>query len=449
MGLPNTLFTRDNIDVLPGIDSNSVDLIYLDPPFNSKRLYSAPIGSRAAGSSFKDMWSWQDVDDERLEVLAEHYPALVSFIEGIHGLNGPSMMAYTTYMAQRFIELRRILKPTGTVYLHCDPTASHYLKCLMDAIFGAGNARNEIVWHYDGPQSPGKKDFATKHDVILRYGKSDKLFVSKDDMYHLSLVEEPELSTRYRKDEQGRWFYDLPRGDYTDDSIERLKHEGRIRWTRNGNPRVKYFLESTPDGVRRRKKLSDVWNDIPSLGLTGGAKENTGYPTQKPLKLLHRILKASTRKGDMVLDPFCGCATTCVAAQQLGRKWIGIDIEEKAAKLVVERLSDDAGIFRDFVHRKDIPVRSDVQQVTPSAGVKESLFQKQKGICNGCMTDMRIVDLEIDHIVPRSKGGGDYLENYQLLCANCNRIKGNRPMEYLRVKIRKRREAVASLTFGE
>ncbi len=429
--MPNTLFTGDNLDILPGLESELADLIYLDPPFNSKRLYSAPVGSRAAGAGFRDMWSWQDVDAERLEMLTQACPALV------------------TFMAQRFIELHRILKPTGTIYLHCDPTASHYLKCLMDSIFGAGNARNEIVWHYDGPQSPGRKDFATKHDVILRYSKSPNIYVDPDCMYHLTPVAEPELSARYRKDGKGRWYYDLPRGDYTDESIKRLDSEGRIRRTKNGKPRIKYFLEMTPEGPARRKKLHDVWNDIPSLGQTGSSGENTGYPTQKPLKLLHRILRASSKEGDTVLDPFCGCATTCVAAQQLGRKWIGIDTEEKAAELVMERLGGDAGLFRDFVHRRDIPVRTDVAEVKPTPAIKEELFADQEGKCNGCLTEMRIVDLEIDHIVPSFRGGGNYYENYQLLCANCNRIKGNRPMEYLRVKIKRRRELPGSLTFGE
>ena len=434
--MSNTLWTGDNLYVLRGLNSDLVDLIYLDPPFNSKRLYSAPIGSKAAGSSFKDMWSWEDVDEAHLETIANKFPSLAPYIGSIRGIVGSAMSSYITYMAQRFIELHRILKPTGTIYLHCDPTASHYLKGLMDCIFGQSNARNEIIWHYDGPQSPGKRDFATKHDVIFRYGKTAAPLAYEEGLYKLTVVGPAELQ-EYRKDNNNRWFYDLPRGDYTDESIKRLDQEGRIRWTATGNPRIKYFLQDSPEGPVRRKKLPDVWNDIPSLGQTGRSKENTGYPTQKPLKLLKRILTASSIAGDLVLDPFCGCATTCVASQQLGRRWIGIDIEEKAAQLVVERLGDDAGLFKDFVHRKDTPKRTDIATTLPSTTIKQKLFTIQKGLCNGCYTEMRVLDLEIDHIVPKSKGGGDYLENYQLLCANCNRIKGNRPMEYLRTKLSK------------
>ncbi|KAK3582196.1 hypothetical protein CHS0354_023732 [Potamilus streckersoni] len=192
---------------------------------------------------------------------------------------------------------------------------------------------------------------------------------------------------------------------------------------------------------------NDVW-DIPYIH--SQSKERTGYPTQKPLALLHRIIKASSKPGDVVLDPFCGCATTCVAAQQLGRKWIGIDIEKQASKILVERLSDDAGLFKDFVHRTDIPQRTDLVIEPPSQSIKEKLFIAQRNCCNACGVEFEIRNLEIDHIIPKAKGGGDYFENYQLLCGSCNRIKGDRPMEYLRIKIRTRETLLKEkLTFGE
>jgi site-specific DNA-methyltransferase (adenine-specific) len=180
------------------------------------------------------------------------------------------------------------------------------------------------------------------------------------------------------------------------------------------------------------KLAPDYWN-IPIVNIT--SKEGTGYPTQKPLALLKRIVLASSNEGDIVLDPFCGCATTCVAAQQLDRKWIGIDIEKNVVNILVERLSDDAGLFKDFTSTELIPKRSDLEIVLPSESVKQRLYKQQDGKCNACGVDFEIRNLEIDHIIPKNKGGGDYYENYQLLCGNCNRIKGDRPMEFLRLKI--------------
>jgi len=184
--------------------------------------------------------------------------------------------------------------------------------------------------------------------------------------------------------------------------------------------------------------------------LNANDPERTGYPTQKPLALLKRIILASSNEGNIVMDPFCGCATTCVAAQQLDRKWIGIDIEKQAVKILIERLSDDAGLFKDFTATDQLPKRSDLTIVLPSPSVKEQLYKEQKGKCNACGDDFKIWNLEIDHILPKSKGGGDYYENYQLLCANCNRIKGNRPMEYLRLKIETRERMMKNrIFFGE
>ena len=192
--------------------------------------------------------------------------------------------------------------------------------------------------------------------------------------------------------------------------------------------------------------MNDVWT-IPFIH--SQSKERTGYPTQKPLALLGRIIKASSKEGDVVLDPFCGCATTCVAAQQLGRKWLGIDIEEKAVDILIQRLSDDAGMFKNFVHTELIPTRSDVKIIQPNKTIKEELFHGQEKLCNGCKKEFDIYNFEIDHIIPKSKGGGDYVENYQLLCGNCNKVKGDRPMDYLRMKIKVRQELLSEkFTFG-
>jgi len=425
MKFTNTLYTNDNLFILNGLNSELVDLIYLDPPFNSKRIYSAPIGSKAAGTSFKDMWTWEDVNEAYLETLAEKYPALTSFIATIGVIHSKAMKAYLTYMSQRIIEMHRVLKTTGSLYLHCDPTASHYLKVVLDEIFGKDNFRNEIVWHYKTTLKVSKHHLGRDHDIILCYSKSDLHQINPD-------------RTDYPASENTlkRW------SKYADiEGFVSNKHFSGSKST---------IIDTTDEekgfninyGIPR-----DVWY---ISHLTGGSKEKTGYPTQKPLAVLHRIIKASSNEGDIVMDPFCGCATTCVAAQQLDRKWIGIDIEKQAVNILVERLSNDAGFFKDFVNTTSIPQRTDIQIIEPVKSVKERLYKEQNGICNGCKTEFEIRNLDIDHIIPKSKGGGDYYENYQLLCTSCNRLKGDRPMEYLRMKRDKVEELLKEkIIFGE
>jgi site-specific DNA-methyltransferase (adenine-specific) len=408
----NTLYTNDNLYVLSGLNSESVDLIYLDPPFNSKRMYSAPVGSKAAGSSFKDMWTWQDVDEYYLDSLADNFPALAKYIASVGAVHSKPMMAYLTYMAQRIIEMHRILNETGSLYLHCDPTASHYLKHLLDSVFGKNNFRNEIIWCYTGPGSPQMRQFNRKHDTIFWYTKSGHWTFNKDAVR--LPYKDPNQSFRKAFDATGE--------GWTAKDLKKLREKGKVPET--------------------------WWRDIAIVARS--KYERTGYPTQKPLALLKRIVLASSNEGDVVLDPFCGCATTCVAAQQLGRKWIGIDIEKQAVKILIERLSDDAGLFKDFVATDQIPKRSDLKVVPPSESVKQRLYKKQNGKCNACGVDLEIRHLEIDHIIPKAKGGGDYYENYQLLCGSCNRIKGDRPMEYLRLKIETRERMMKNrIFFGE
>ncbi|MCL2348012.1 MAG: HNH endonuclease [Planctomycetaceae bacterium] len=417
----NTLYTNDNLYVLSGINSGLVDLIYLDPPFNSKRMYSAPVGSKAAGASFKDMWTWKDVDEYYLDSLAAHSPALTKFIASVGEIHGKPMMAYLTYVAQRIIEMYRILKPTGSIYLHCDSTASHYLKILLDFVFGKSNFRNEIIWCYK-KWSVAQKAFSRNHDTVLLYTKSSEY------CFNL-LLQERAKSTRKR---------------FGDKKIV-------SGFDKHGRRKPSEMEDEESEGV----KMSDWW-EIPIIAPS--SKERTGYPTQKPLKLLKRIIQASSNEGDVVMDPFCGCATTCVAAQQLDRKWIGIDIEKNAANVLVQRLRDDAGFLqddedrplKDFIVTDQIPKRSDLKEVQPSESVKQRLYKEQAGRCNSCGEEFKIWNLEIDHIIPKTKGGGDYYENYQLLCGSCNRIKGDRPMEYLRMKIETRERMMKSqIFFGE
>ncbi|GHT41172.1 hypothetical protein AGMMS49965_10550 [Bacteroidia bacterium] len=406
----NTLYTEDNLFILTGLNSNLVDLIYLDPPFNSKRIYSAPIGSKAAGSSFKDMWTWEDVNVAYLNTLAKKYPALTKYIASIGVIHSKAMAAYLTYMAQRIIEMHRVLKDTGSLYLHCDPTASHYLKVVLDEIFGKKNFRNEIIWCYKRPSAPKQRQLPRLHDVIFWYSKGEQWTFNGDT-----------IRVPYAQSSLDRAGYAANASKMTDGGVVELKEDG---------------------------KLPEDWWDIPML--KGNSKEATGYPTQKPLALLHRIIKASSNEGDIVFDPFCGCATTCVAAQQLGRKWIGIDIEKQAVSILIERLSDDAGLFKNFVNTTLVPQRTDIQIIEPIKSVKERLYKEQNGLCSGCKRQFEMRNMEIDHIIPKSKGGGSYYENYQLLCGACNKKKSDKPMEYLRAYIDSEEEfSKNKIIFGE
>ncbi len=384
-----TIWTRDCIEVMRGMNSETVDLIYLDPPFNSKQDYAAPIGSQAAGAAFKDTWSLSDIDAEWIDLIERRNPALQRVLLAAMT---DSDKSYLAYMAARLLEIPRLLTPTGSIYLHCDPTMSHYLKLVMDAIFGRQHFRNEIIWSYRRWTGKAKR-FQRLHDVILFYSLSDQ---------HTFNVQ-----------------YDA----YTPKSLARKQ---------NHHTRVKgddvYITSIDERGVR----AGDVW---PIQLLNSQAAERVGYPTQKPLALLERIIKASSNPGDMVLDPFCGCATTCIAAENLGRQWIGIDLSPKAGELVLQRLGagDQAVRRSDVILRDDIPPRTDMGDIPRhnSAANRAALYGQQAGHCAGCGTHFELRNLEVDHIIARARGGTDHIDNLQLLCGNCNRIKGDRGMAYL------------------
>ena len=389
-----TMWTGDNLDIMRGMNSASVDLIYLDPPFNSKANYAAPIGSKAAGAAFKDTWTLSDVDVEWINLIESKHPALYQVL--LAAMTG-SDKSYLVYMAARLLEMRRVLKPTGSLYLHCDWNMGHYLKIVLDAIFGYRNFRNEIVWYYRGAGTP-KKDFARRHDTIFRYAESDRYF-------------DP----------------DPARQPYAETTVERFSHYiGNVRGDRN------YGQQSlNPKG----KHPDDVFTDIQPVAPS--AKARTEYPTQKPLKLLERIIAASSDEGSMVLDPFCGCATACIAAEGLHREWVGIDVSPKAAELVRQRMRDELGMFYEGAHRTDIPTRTDLGKLRRynSPENRRRLYGEQSGNCAGCNEHFEARHLEVDHIIARLKGGTDAPDNLQLLCGNCNRIKGHRGMDYLKTKL--------------
>lgn len=391
-----TLFTGDNLDVMRGMNAAFVDLIYLDPPFNSSKQYSAPIGSEAAGAAFKDTWTLSDLDEAWHGEIADREPAIYGAIHAAGLTHSSSMKSYLIMMAIRLLEMRRILKPTGSVYLHCDQYASHYLKALMDGVFGRQGFRNEIVWSYR--RWPSKQpNFQAMHDIIFRYSSTDNPVWNQ-------MYEPP--SESYMKRFRGK--------------TQVLDPETKSR---------KIVVDKPTKGLPMR----DVWE---LSILPGSSKERTGYPTQKPLKLLERIIQISSNEGDLVFDPFCGCATTLVAAEKLGRQWIGIDLSGLAVKLVKQRIERECGeLLFDVIHRTDIPKRTDLGDLPDYRTHKHTLYGKQEGMCAGCLTYFPFRNMTIDHIIPRAKGGHDHESNLQLLCNACNSAKGKGSQEELVTKL--------------
>ena len=462
-----TIWTGDNLPVMRGLNSESVDLIYLDPPFNSNQDYAAPIGSEAAGAAFKDTWTLDDVDRLYILLLRDKNPVLYHVIEGARLVHGNSMASYLSMMAQRLDEMKRLLKPTGSIYLHCDPTASHYLKTLMDAIFGASNFRNEIVWWRSKNPKGSQHDmrrFSPFTDTILYYVRYQTATLNLDSI-RVPLTPDA-FSNKYPyKDEHGPYadgpilrsgsMGERPNLVYTYkgftpgpagwrvklETLEDIDKSGNLAWTKTGGVRRKL----RPSDIEKGRPIGSLWDDIPPIN--SQAQERVGYPTQKPLSLLERIIKASSNEGDTVFDPFCGCATACVAAERHDRQWLGIDISEKAAELVQGRIRKEIDLFHNFkpVHRADQPHRTDLGKLPPPLAHKDSLDGKQSGQCGGCMVMFHKRNLTLDHIVPSAYGGTDHIENLWLLCQACNSSKGTKSQaEFLKERV-KRGESIAWL----
>ncbi len=367
----NSLFYGDNLEIMRQyMADESVDLIYLDPPFNSSRNYNVLYKDESGAESdaqivaFEDTWHWtrQITEPEfiALKKQGDNLAELLTTLVKVLGRN--PMTAYLVMMSSRLVELHRVLKPTGCLYLHCDSTASHYLRMVLDMIFGVGNFVNEISWERSSTRSSISKSFRKAHDIILFYTKSEnytyhlqykelskaslKLYDNVDERGNYQLV--PLLVSGKRNGETGQVWQGIDpntRGKAgmhwvtVPAKLDEYERQGLVVWPdkKDGIPRLKYYLEQSP-GV----PLNDLWYDIQLISSSG--VEALGYPTQKPLALLERIIQASSNPGDVVLDPFCGCGTAVHAAQKLGRTWIGIDITRLATTLIKSRLYDAFGI---------------------------------------------------------------------------------------------------------
>ena len=397
------------------MNSKSVHLIATDPPFNKGRDFHATPDSLAEGAKFQDRWSWErDVHEEWVDKITDDWPNVMNVIQGSRSSYGDDMGAFLCFMAVRLLEMHRVLREDGSIYLHCDPTASHYLKELMDAVFGRKNFLNEIIWCYK-TGGASSNYFAKKHDTILFYKKGKR---------------------------------------YTFNNEKEKSYQGVGYNT--GNKNVSLFYDESSDklGPYTLVNMKDWW-EIPMIA-TSNKTERTGFPTQKPLSLYDRIIKVSSNDQDIVLDPFCGCATTPVAAERLGRQWVGIDIWDKAHETVIDRLrkeglagpSGDKGnwlfTIGEVYYEQEPPKRTDdAQEAVPllktrlkvdeprgtkmsRAEMYEVLLSQQGPKCQGCN---RVFDdpryLELDHNTPRSDGGWNHISNRILLCGPCNKLKSN------------------------
>ena len=428
-----TLFIGDNLDVLRGINSNSVELVYLDPPFNTGGRYEAHWNSLASGVVLHDVW---EVEDMRAELLAEievRCPGALQVIYSAKVVHSGSMAGYLTFMCLRLLELRRILTPSGSIYLHCDPFASHYLKAIMDALFGQNYFKNEIVWKRTASHG-GAKRWGPIHDILLFYTNGSKYKWNRVFQEH-----PPEYWERYYKyeDDRGRYqlvsltgrgiqsgdpgrewrginptdvgrHWSLPlrilQKEYPDrwdlkqlrvqEKLELLDQAGLVHWPEGGSrvPRFKMYAE-----MSQGRALQDIVADI--MGAGSNRRERTGWPFQKPEELLDLIVRASSNPRDIVLDPFCGSGTTCVVSERLGRGWIGIDKEPGAGRVLYSRLKDErehpsVDSPGDRIHSDQglniaakLPERTDAkQQMWQSdwASMKDTLYAMQQGRCNGC-----------------------------------------------------------------
>ncbi|MYD48694.1 MAG: hypothetical protein F4W95_09450 [Chloroflexi bacterium] len=411
-----TLYHGDNLPFLRGMNSGTVDLIATDPPFNKNRDFHADPGSLASGARFVDRWAWErDVHQEWVDAIKDDWPGVWQAIENGRVNHSEGMAAFLCWLAIRLIEMHRILVDDGSIYLHIDHTAHAYAKVLMDAIFGQRNFRNEIVWCYRGGGVP-RNDFARKHDTILRYSKSGRYTFNVDDV----------------------------RIPYSPDVLS--SDTSRYDKSYRSN---KVYSGYRPNDLGKHPE--DWWPIQPLM--PSDKTERTGYPTQKPLTLYERVVLASSNPGDLVLDPFAGCATTPIAAERLGRQRVGMDIWDGAHEQVIKRLADNRQLLADpdpqVIYTTAPPERTDEDDDGPDvpdlalrprrvkerwerlshAEMREILTEAQANgplvVCAGCGFELPERYMELDHREPRKDGGENVITNRILLCGPCNRTKSN------------------------
>ena len=489
----NILYELDNLDVLRGMNSATVDLIATDPPFNTRRNRSGTAGFYVDNWKWgdtgilPDQWAWNEVHPVWLEQVKDDNPALYDVITAARSAHGDGIAAFLCFLSVRLMECRRVLKPTGQIYLHCDHTANAYIHMAMDAIFGSENFQNEIVWQRTVTRKGNlKRRLARDADVILRYSKSDDFVWNVDAVtlpYDLGNLDEKTAGKYSRRDKDGRLYrlasVDAPKQDPNSNSHYELMGVTRTwRWTKErmqeavASGRV---VQTKPGGIPQQvlyldeqegKTLNNVWVDIPAIN--SQAHERTGSPDQKPLALYERIILASSKPGDLVLDPFAGCATTIIAARKHGRRWVGVDrrtdaryhvvcrlagIKAKDAEATIKKRPDLANWLNeqlakyDAHYSTDAPERTDEgETAAPGLGpvytttrqpwqrlnhaeMRGILGQAQVGgtgdlvVCAGCGRGMEVPFMELDHITPKNDKGENYITNRILICGPCNKGK--------------------------
>ena len=413
-----TVFIGDNREVMLGLNSACVDLIATDPPFNKEKRFDHNFGSpKGYKPGFDDKWDGWLMTPQRAEeltLLEKCHPKLHRLCAAALEMHSAGMQGYLVMMAVRLIECHRLLKETGSIYLHCDHSANAYLRLLMDGIFGEKNFRNEIAWCYTGPSAPRQRQFSRKFDTILSYSKGDKWTFNSD------AVRVPYAGGK--------------------------PHTGGFTHSTGKKAGTKLTKEVIAEQYSKGKIPENWWTKFTPVGRIH--KERSGWRTQKPIALYSRMILASSNPGDVVLDPFCGCATTLVAAENAGRQWIGIDRAEEAEEQVriqLGKLNENSYDFwrsRVIIRkcdkkRKEWPVRDDLGEFQHYKKHFDRLYTEQAGICAGCGKHYDPNVMHVDHDFPRSKGGQDNIENLQVLCSGCNSRKGTGTLSQLREKNRR------------
>ena len=403
-----TIWTADNLPVLRGLNDDCVDLVYADPPFKTERRYTAADSSNAAGASFRDTWRHRDEEPADREAMARTDPAAIAVIDASTAAHGGGMRAYLAMMAVRLIELRRVLKPTGTLYLHCDDNADGYLRILCDAVMGAKRFRNAIVWKRS--TRTRSRGFGRTHDTVLAYSPgngtwneirmaepcegSDRFYTESDtrgrykrgDLTGAGVTggesgrpwrdHDPSAGNRHwappRTGGYAGWIeanaipgYRTIKGVHA--RLDALEAAGLIHRPKRGRgwPMLKRYREAEAGRL-----IDDVFDDIGRV--SNLSREYVGYPTQKPLALVDRLIAASSNPGDTILEPFCGCGTACLSAEFLGRRWAGIDISPTATRITAARIRKNLGLFAETHRRTDIPERTDRRSFEKPATASET-----------------------------------------------------------------------------